>query len=136
MTFQVVDGVYEDMDAFNIIERDSYSDSPLEGVLFKSAQEGSSSFKDQTDRNIKQWKEDPATLYFKVIDTASSNEIVAFAEYKLYDESNLQLLSYPTAADVPRIFGDSANHEAAGDFFGGLWAGRERCIGKRPHLCK
>ena len=142
MALQVVPGTYEDMKTFVVIETEAYKavNSPLDGLVFKENKEGSDPERQRLEqerikRNIQSWKDDPTILYFKAVDTAT-DEVVAFAMYHLYTEDKVDLIKYHKAEDVTTMFGGDVFPGPAGDFFGALWSARERCLGKRPHICK
>lgn len=139
MPLKVEPAVYDDMDTISIIERDAFSPregDPMEGLLFKKREDGSDLAKQYAEKMVKDWKEDASITYFKVVDPAANNEIVAFAMYHVYTPDRVNLISHRTAEDVPRVFGDFVHEGPASEFFGDLWAGRERTIGKRPHIRK
>lgn len=136
MSIVVVPAVYDDMEALSIIEEDSYSNNGLDGLLFKKVEAGSNGLKARVERNLNEWKTNPTVLYFKAVDTAANNEILGFAMFRLYDKDRVHLIKHLKPSDTAQHFGPAANVEPASEFFGAIWAGRERCVGLRPHLCK
>ena len=136
MPLQLQPAVYEDMVAISKIERDAFNTGETDGLLFKKIPEGSDLSKHFAERNVTEWKGDASIIYFKVVDPAAPDEIVASAMYNVYTPDRVNLIKHFTAEDVSTVFGDFVNPGPASDFFGTLWAGRERTIGKRPHIRK
>ena len=70
----------------------------------KIAQDSSDLTNEQIERNLEPWKENPALRRYEVVDT-TTQEIVAFAQYKIYHEDTIKLISYLTVEDMPRLLG-------------------------------
>lgn len=101
---------------------------PINALLFPGPLPSDANEK-RAESILKVKAEDPSTVWLKVVDSDSDDEMIAFAEWHVY----------PPGVEIPkppkREFGPGSNPQVCEEFFGTLERRRGEVMGERPHVC-